>query len=576
MGILIIIPMFRMAEKTLTWQIGDERLSENAQTGEFTLFHWQYALFSPAARHLLLIPLRNSLIVAGGSTALALLIGGSLAWLAARSDLPVRGLINKTAALPFIYSSWTLSLAWLEIFKNRKLGGGPGIVELLLGVQTPDWLAYGPLPIAICLALHNYIFPFLLLSNALTTLDSNLEEAGETLGASRWRILRKITFPMVLPAVLSSFVLTFADSVDAFGPAYLLGIPVRFYTLATNIRGAIVRGVMSEGFIIAFVLIAISAVMILINQKILGTRKSFQTISGKGNAIQLTHLGKWKIPISIVVCIFLAIIALVPLSIITSQTFLLRTGSYSPENLTLHYWIGESTATINNGQPGLIHDPRILEAAFNSLRLAFLSALAASIIGLLIGYAVVKGRGTALGKFLEQIAFLPYLMPGIAFGATYIAMFTMPMGPIPVLYGTFSSLVIVCVAKHITNASRIGFSTLMQVGTELEEAAAVTGAGWFRRILRIILPLCFQSFLASFILTFNIVMREFSLIILLVAPDTQVLISIIFQFFENAQMQMAYAVQVVLTLIMAFGNILINFLPIQKVGTKQIKLNIGW
>ena len=133
-----------------------------------------------------------------------------------------------------------------------------------------------------------------------------------------------------------------------------------------------------------------------------------------------------------------------------------------------------------------------------------------------------KAGAPGLSKLVEQLAYIPYVIPGIAFGAVYIAMFARKIGPLPALYGTFALLVIVSVAKHIPYSSRSGVSAMMQVGRELEEAAQVAGANVWQRFRRIIFPLTISGFVSGFLLTFITTMRELSLIILLVTPATQI------------------------------------------------------
>ncbi len=122
------------------------------------------------------------------------------------------------------------------MFKNRRQAEYRECYEFLMGTSPPDWLSYGPLPIIISSALHYYTFFFLFVSAALMSIDSSLEEAGELMGASRWRILRKITFPLVVPALLSGFIMTFSKVMGTFGGPNVLGVPVRYYTVSTMIR----------------------------------------------------------------------------------------------------------------------------------------------------------------------------------------------------------------------------------------------------------------------------------------------------------------------------------------------------
>ena len=555
---MIIIPLYRMVITTVTWQPRDVVSVPEAEVGGLTLYHWTRMLSGALGRIYLYTPLKHSLTIAAGATLLSLFIGGSLAWLVIRTDLPGRKLINQLALIPYIMPSWTLAQAWIVFFKNRLSGGTPGVFEYVVGQSPPNWLSYGPVPIMICSALHYYTFFFLFVSAALMSIDSNLEEAGELAGASRWRILRKITFPLVLPAILSGVIMTFSKVMGTFGGPNILGTPVRYYVVATMIRGSIGVGDKADAFVLAVVLILFSLIIINLNQRLVGTRKSFETIGGRGFVAQISKLGKVKKALFVCVIVFQLLVIFVPLGLLIWSSLMLQDGNYSLSNLSLQHWIGPRGTIYNHGEPGVLLNPKIWKTAWNSIRLALSTAFFTALFGIFIGYAVVKGRGTRLSKMVEQLAFIPYVIPGIAFGAVYIAMFVKPLGPIPALYGTFLLLVVVSVADKIPYSSRSGVSAMMQVGRELEEAAQVAGANVLRRFRAIIFPLTSAGFISGFLLTFITVMRELSLIILLVTPDTQVLASQTMFYIENGDGQMANIVILILISIVAVGNFVIS------------------
>jgi iron(III) transport system permease protein len=472
--------------------------------------------------------------------------------------MPNRNLVNQLAVLPYIMPSWTLAQAWLVLFKNRLSGGAPGMYEYLLGVSPPDWLSYGPVPIIICCALHYYTFFFLFVSAALMSIDSNLEEAGELMGAGRWRILRKITLPLVLPALLSGFIMTFSKVMGTFGGPNILGSPVRYYVVATMIRGSLAAGDKADAFVLAIILILFAMLTISFNQRLVGTRRSYETIGGRGFVAQASKLRSMKKVVLTAVIIFQLLVLVVPLGLLTYDTFLLRAGDYSFSNLTLQNWVGEANPMYNDGQPGVLLNPRIYSTAWNSIKLALETAFFTAFLGIVLGYAIVKGRGTRLSKLVDQLAYIPYVIPGIAFGAVYIAMFARKMGPLPSLYGTFALLVVVSVAKHLPYSSRSGVSAMMQVGRELEEAAQVAGANAWLRFRRIIFPLTASGFVSGFLLTFITTMRELSLIILLVTPATQLLASQTMRYVEAGRDQMANIVILILVAITLTGNFVIG------------------
>ncbi len=554
----VIVPLYRMLETTVTYQDKDVYRVPDAQVGALTTFHYVRMFLSNMSEPYLYAPLGHSMVVSVGATGLAFLIGGLLAWMCIRTDMPGRKLINQLALVPYIMPGWTIAQAWTVLFKTRTMGGSAGVFEFLIGQSPPAWLAYGPVPIIISCALHYYTFFFLFVTAALMSIDSSLEEAGELAGATRGRILRKITFPLVLPALLSGFIMTFSKVMGTYGGPALLGVPVKYYTVSTMIRSAIGIGDKADGFVLAITLILFSMVNIYINQRLVGTRKSYETIGGRGFMAQVSKLRQLKGILTALVVVFQVAVIVLPLGLLVFDTFMLKPGIYSLDNLTLHNWIGESVKTINNGTPGVLRNPKVYEYGWNSIYLSIWTAFSTALLGVILGYAIVKGRGTRLAKLVEQLAFIPYVIPGIAFGAVYISMFAKKMGPIPPLYGTFALLVVVSVAKHIPYSSRTGVSAMLQVGHELEEAAMLAGAGLWRRFRKIIFPLTSSGFVSGFLLTFITTMRELSLIILLVTPSTMVLATQTLAYKENGDDQLANAVIIILIVLVTVGNFLIG------------------
>jgi iron(III) transport system permease protein len=558
MLVMVVIPLYRLVATTLVWGPTDLPQHPEAVQGKLTIYHYIRMLSGRLAQIYTYAPLQHSMVVAIGSTLLALVIGGALAWFVVRTDMPGRKLVNQLAVIPYIMPSWTLAQAWVTFFKNRLSGGTPGVFEYLVGHAPPDWLSYGPVPIIICSALHYYTFFFLFVSAALMSVDSSLEEAGDLMGASRWRILRKITFPLVVPAILSGVIMTFSKVMGTFGGPNILGTPTKYYVLATMLRGSLGIGDKADAFVLAIVLILFAITTISVNQRLIGTRKSYETIGGRGFMAQLSKLGKMKRVILIAVIIFQILVIAIPLGLLIYSSLMLIDGNYSFSNLSLQHWIGQRGTNYNHGEPGVLLNPKIYSTAWNSIKLSLYTAFFTALLGVILGYAIVKGRGTRLSKLVEQLAYIPYVIPGIAFGAVYIAMFARKLGPIPPLYGTFALLVIVSVSKHLPYSSRSGVSSMMQVGHELEEAAMVAGANAWQRFRRVIFPLTTSGFTSGFLLTFITTMRELSLIILLVTPATQLLASQTMFYTENGDAQMANIVILILIAIVAFGNFVIG------------------
>jgi iron(III) transport system permease protein len=252
------------------------------------------------------------------------------------------------------------------------------------------------------------------------------------------------------------------------------------------------------------------------------------------------------------------------------QSFMLKDGIYSLNNITTHYWFGKSNNLIAEGEPGIFKNPLIWKSIYNTLKLAFTASIAATITGTILGYIVSRGRGKISGKIVEQLSFIPFLIPSIAFSAIYLSMFSKPRLFIPTLYGTFTLLVLVSVVKYLPFAVRSGTSNMLQIGYELEEAAMVEGASWVKRFTSIVLPLAKKGFLSGFLLVFISAMKELDLLMLLVTPDTRTLTALTFSYTDTGYHQFADAIMTVIAAII----ITVYFISL-KVGDADITKGIG-
>lgn len=554
----IVMPLIEMISTTFKLnKIDVRRMGEGAKAGQFTFYYWKQILFSDISKKTLYEPLFHSLTIAVFTSLFGVSLGAAMAWLIIRTDLPFKRFFSLAVIIPYMLPSWTKAMAWITIFKNERIGGTQGFLNFL-GIETPNWLAYGPIAIIAVLTIHYYAYSYLLVSAALQSVSSELEEMGEILGASKPRILRNITFPLILPAILSSIILTFSKSMGTFGVPAFLGLKVNYHTISTMLNYSIKNRQTSLGLAISLVLIVISSINIFINQQLIGRRKSFATIGGKGSYTSLMRLGKWKGPIVILILIFISFAVFLPIFILLYQSLMLKVGEYGLSNLTLHYWIGKANPLIYDGLPGIFRNPKFWHYVSNTLKLVIITSFIATIFGQLIGYINSRGRNQLSSRIVEQLVFVPYLIPSIAFGAMYLSMFAAStklrlfgynITLIPSLYGTFTLLILVSIVKHLPFASRAGTSNMMQIATELEEAGQVSGAGFFKRFMKIVFPLSKNGFISGFMLIFISIMKELDLIVLLMTPDQTTLPYMAFTYSEDSVVQLSNAVVIVMFLI---------------------------
>ena len=552
--LLVVIPVIYIIIHSCVFDVAGPRFVQGAKVGEATTFYWKRVLSSRISKSILYEPALHSVTIAIGMTAISLSLGALLAWLVVRTNLPWKRFFSMVLIIPYIVPSWTVALAWIMVFKSQRFGGTPGLLDALFGVNVPEWISFGYFPIVISLGVHYIPYTFILMRGALANIDSRLEESAELLGASRFEILRKITFPITLPALGSAFILTFSKGLGEFATQAFLGLPIRYYTLSTRVYSALSNRLYGEGYVLALILIITTALMVWANQAMLGTRKAFVTISGKGTRKKAVDLGKWRRPTALLLLLLVLLFVLGPLLLLGWQTLMRYEGQYGLDNLTLHYWFGKADPDLAEGQPGIFRSPFILSSIKNSVLLAGITALISGILGVLIGYAVVRNRGHLLSKVVGNLSFVPYMIPGIAFGGIFLTMFARSWGPMPALYGTFALLVLTCVVKYLPYSSSSGIAAIHQIDPSLEEVGVIHGIPWKTRFTRIVMPLSKAGILSAILLTFITTMRVLDVIVLLVTPKTTLMTSIIFRYQTQDFTQHAYAIMLMIVFIILTGH----------------------
>ena len=242
---------------------------------------WQSVLASPLSANLWWTPLSNTLILGAGVATGCVLIGGFLAWLIVLTDVPGRKVLGLLATLPFMIPSFAAALAWSALFRNERLGGSLGFFAAN-GVPVPDWIAWGIIPTLIVLIAHYYSLAFTIIAAALSSVGADMVEAAQVTGASRKKIFFGIILPVVSPALVAAASLTFAGAVANFAAPALLGLPVRMQTLSTRLFGMIETGQTERGFVIAILLIVVSAAFLWIGDHMVSGRKACVTVTDKG------------------------------------------------------------------------------------------------------------------------------------------------------------------------------------------------------------------------------------------------------------------------------------------------------
>lgn len=462
-------------------------------------------------------PLLNTIILAVLSCVVAILYGGIFAFLVTRTNLKCKKYLSSIFIFPYIMPQWTLAMVWKNLFESNLIcGTKDGLLASLFNIHMPLWWCQGMFPSVIVLGLHYAPFAYILIGGIFRNMDSNLEEAATILDTPKWKIMTRVTLPLVRPAILSTILLVFGSSMGSYPvPHYLKLTTLSTKYLEMNVSRA------GEASILAIVMMILGVAIMYFNQRSLKSRKSYTTVTGKSGQISKINLGKiGSIVIAGLFIIFTFFTSIYPIISFAFETFLPNPGDYSflhtwnPEHLTTKWWLTSENVTENGmyGQKGMLFNETIWRGFGGTMLVSVACALAAGILGTLIGYAVSKNRRGKLASYVNSVAFLPYLMPSVAVGIAFFVLFSNQYFN---LYNTYWLLIIVGTVKYIPFASRASLNSMLQLSGEIEESAIIQDIPWWKRMTRIIIPIQKTSIVSGFLLPFMTCLRELSLFMLL-------------------------------------------------------------
>ncbi len=563
----VILPLFTLLLGSITVNGSQEAMyvGGGVKNGDITTHHWWELLFSKEydyAKTVFWRPLGQSALMALYACLIAVLFGGVVAWFITRSDLPFKKFISTVFVFPYIMPSWAMAMFWENFFKNTQINAGMGILQSVTGICVPESMVYGFAPCAWALGLHYAPFAYILIGGILRNMDANLEEAATVLKASRFKILRKVTLPIVLPALISTVLLVFSSSISSFTVPFFLNKSSissgnNFVSISVQMRSLVNSGfTKGQGYVIAIVLMIFSIIILTLNSRVTGKRKSFTTVTGKSGQVSLVKLGKARMIIAIVLLIIVAFFAIMPLVSFATESLCEISGDWS--TFSLKYWISDEPfeGSAKGDTIGILRSTILWKALGRSVLLSLCVAFAAGTFGLLIGYAVAKKRGSKLAGMVSNMAFFPYLIPSMSFGAVYLALsYT---DGFKWLNGTYLLLFIVGAIKFMPFASRTGTSAMMQLSGEIEEAAVMMDVPWFKRMTRVLFPIQKSSFISGYLLPFISCMREMSLFVLLIPTYTALATTVLQEYSRTGLTQSANAINLLIIVVVLVIQFVVN------------------
>ena len=554
-----VAPIVAIVKDTLTIHPGTIDAHLTGKASGYTLINYVDLFTSRLAKTNLWKPLWNTLLLAVFTCVISIVYGGTFAFLVTRTNLKFRKYLSSIFIFPYIMPQWTLAVVWQNVFNsNAVMGTANGLLASLTGFEAAKWWCQGLVPSSIVLGLHYAPFAYILIGGIFRNMDANLEEAATILDTPRWKIMCRITLPMIKPAILSTVLLVFGSAMGSYPVPHYLGLTTlstKYISLNSKYTG--------EASILAIIMMIFGVLILTMNQVSLKSRKNYTTVTGKSgqlSKINLGRIGKYGIAIVMIILTFLT--SIFPIFSFALETFLPNPGDYSFlytgdfSNLTTKWWLTSENVTENGlyGQHGILYNSTIWHAFAGTLLVAVSCALIAGTIGTLIGYAVAKNRRSKWASYVNAMAFLPYLMPSIAVGAAFFILFSNEKIN---LFNTYTLLIITGTIKYIPFASRSALNSMLQLSNEIEEAAMIQNIPWHKRMFRIIIPIQKSAIISGYMLPFMTCLRELSLFLLLCTQGF-ILSTTLDYFDEMGLYAFSSAINLILIVTILIFNTLVN------------------
>jgi iron(III) transport system permease protein len=471
----------------------------------------------------------NSLWFATGSALLSLAVGTALAYFNVRTDVPFKALFFAASIIPLIIPGILYTIAWIFL-ASPTIGLLNSLIEPLVGPGTFDvFTVWGMIWVE---GLHLSPIAFLFMVAAFRSTDPSLEESSLMSGATRVQTFRRVTLPLVRPALLSAALIMLVRSLESFEVPALLGLQNGIYVFTSRIF-QVLRSFpvdFAGAGALAVGLLAIAALGIWLSN-MLSRGHSGGTITGKGFRPRPIDLGRWKPVVGGGILLYFFVTVLAPLLVLLYTALL---PYYRPPS-------AEAFASMNlDNFVAVFNLPSVPTALRNSL---VLGGGAATIVMALMAVAawVVVRSGIPGRQVLDHIAFSPLVIPGLVLGVGIA--FVYLRSPLPI-YGTLLILLIAYCTRYLPYGMRYAVSGMQTISTELEESAQVSGAGWWATFRRVLLPLIAPALLAGWVYIFVVSFRELSSSILLYTPGNE-------ELYANARFGELSALGVIMVLVLA-------------------------
>jgi len=480
----------------------------------------------------------NTLIVCAGGTMIAVAIGLLFSWVVVRTNTPFRGLIAAASILPLFAPPLVAGVAW-SILGSPKTG----LINTLFKWAGLDWRVdfYSLSGLVFVFGIYYAPYVYMFTASALRNMDPSLEEAAEISGASAFSTLFSVTFPLIMPAIVSGMLLSFIVMLGIYGVPAVLGAPSNISVLTTYIFKLTNWSppLYNTAASVAIILMAVTGLLVFLQQKVL-TGRSYTTVAGKAFRPRTLDLGPWRWLTFLLGLIYLLVVVILPMLALIVAAF------------RKFMFIRDVASLFDMRQYSLMHfysifdNPLTLRSIYNAVEVGIITAIVGGALAFAIGYTIhrtnVTGRRT-----IDLISTLPVAIPGLVVGVAYLwAWIGIPGG----LYGTIWILALAFIARFMPDTVKSLSTSFLQIHRELEEAAWVCGKGTLATIGTIVLPLARPGVIASMTLLFVLSIRELGSSLFLYTSNTMVMSVLLLDYYEGGNVGKTAAFSLVQTILL--------------------------
>ncbi|HZO96711.1 MAG TPA: iron ABC transporter permease [Gaiellaceae bacterium] len=494
----------------------------------------------------------NSLAFAFGSTAVAIAIGSVLAYLIVRTDVPGKPLMFAASLVPLIIPGILHTIAWIFVLDPNIGVANRWVIEPLDGHRPFN--VYSIPGMIVIEGLHLAPLVFLLMVAAFRSMDPALEESAIMSGASLPTVFRRVTLPLVRPALYAAVLIMVVRGLESFEVPSVVGLRYHIWVFTSRIWQALNDAVPNYGQAGAYAmsLLVLTTIGVLFQSQLAKRARAFQTITGKGFRPHAVRLGAWRWPATALIGLYFLISVVLPLLILLYAS-------------TQRFYAPPSRATLSHmslaNYPFEWRDPVIRHAVLNSLYVGVGAATGVMVLAAVASWVVVRTR--LPGRYLvDNLAFMPLAIPGLVLGVALLTIYLrVPIG----IYGTLWILFMAYLTRYMPYGMRYASTSMFQIGRELEESAQMSGAGWWHTFRRIVLPLLAPGLVAGWIYIVIVSFRELGSSVLLYSPGKEVLSIVIWEQWRDG----------LLTELSALGVMLIGALVVLVAVAYRLGARIG-